>query len=87
MQWTKEQLKEVEDLAGLFFTEEEIQTIVIAPGADDSFEKAVHRGRLKSEATVRKSIFDLARAGSGPAQTEAMKMIKEMKVTQAIKNI
>jgi hypothetical protein len=37
-------------------------------------------GRLKCEAIVRKSIFDLAGNGSSPAQAFAMKLIENAKM-------
>jgi len=39
--------------------------------------KRFQSGRMKSIAEVRKSIFDLAANGSSPAQTEAMKLIRD----------
>jgi len=64
---------EVEELASLQFSRDEILTIV---GEDKTLEDIwVKRGRLKAMAEVRKSIFSQAKQGSSPAQKEYMNMI------------
>ena len=80
-----EQLTEVERLAGLMFTTAEVSLITgLDPlTAGDEFERAMLRGRLKEEAQVRSSIFELAKAGSAPAQTLAKQLIDQARVAQA----
>jgi len=66
--------EEIEFLAGLMFSKEEIETMV---GDDaDPFEV----GRLKMEVEVRKSIFDHAKAGSSPAHAQALKLIERRRL-------
>ena len=65
---------EVEELASLQFTEEEIKTVV---GKEKKIDPIwIKRGRLKAEAEVRKSILSQAKQGSSPAQKEYMNIIK-----------
>lgn len=75
----EEQLNEVEELAGYFFTEEEIREITGIQDREPAFAKAMRKGQLKAEAEVRKGIVELAKAGSSPAQTLAWKMIENLK--------
>jgi hypothetical protein len=82
-QLTKEQQTEIEELASLFFTDEEIVVIMQLPEDTlqrvnvDDFYLPFKRGRLKKEAELRKSIFNLAVNGSSPAQILATQIIKE----------
>lgn len=75
----EELVKEIEELAGLFFTANEIQVITGADPQSIDFKKAFRRGSLKSEAEIRKSIIQLAKDGSSPAQTLAWKMVESTK--------
>lgn len=76
---SEEQLKEIEELAGYFFTEEEVAEITgIGPEAN-GFKKAFRRGSLKAEAELRKVIIKTAMDGSSPAQTMAWKMVETQK--------
>ncbi|AWW31840.1 hypothetical protein DN752_17825 [Echinicola strongylocentroti] len=75
----EEQLEEVEELAGCFFTEEEILEIIGLETANQAIRRAIRKGLLKQEAALRKSIIDLAVAGSSPAQTLAFKMLESVK--------
>lgn len=68
--------EEMELLAGLFFTRREI--MIIIDGDDDP----IRRGRLKSEAELRHSVFALAKNGSGPAQAMANGYILDMKLKE-----
>lgn len=68
--------EEIEFFAELFFTKKEIYTIV--DGSDDP----ILRGRLRSEAELRESVFALAKSGSGPAQIAALKYIQDMKMKE-----
>jgi len=78
-------LNEVERLAGLMFSAFEVGLITgeVAPTEGDAFEHAMLRGRLKEEAEVRKSIFELAKSGSAPAQTLAVQLIGQARVAAA----
>lgn len=75
----EEQINEVEELAGLFFTEDEIREITGLTKNTPEFAKAMRRGQLKEEAAIRKGIMELAKAGSSPAQTLAWKLIENLK--------
>ena len=46
--------------------------------------KTYQRGFLKAEFEIKKSIFNMAKNGSGPAQQLAMKLIEEIKINKAI---
>lgn len=70
------QIKEVEELAGLFFSIDEVAFIMGVNSQDQTFKKAYDRGSLKSEAEIRKSIIQLAKDGSSPAQAMAWKMVE-----------
>ena len=83
-----EELAEVEALAGLFFSPREIAVMMelmlpeILEQLDNSegnFYCAFQKGRLQNEVDLRKSIFQLARAGSSPAQTMAMDLLNKSK--------
>lgn len=83
---TKEQLKEIEKWAELLFSPKEIATVMeldevdfLREYNDESSEiyKCVQRGKLKTEAEVRKSILQLAKDGSASAQEQAMKIIEK----------
>ncbi len=74
-----EQLKEIEELAGLFFLEEEVEEITATKREDPGWAKAYRRGSLMQEANLRKSIIGLANDGSSPAQTLAWKMLERQK--------
>ncbi len=73
---SEEQLMEVEKWAGCFFSVEEILEIMEVPECTPQIAAAIRRGKLKSEAATRLSIFELAQSGSAPAQTLAVKMIE-----------
>lgn len=84
--YTPEELKQIQELAALFFTEAEIAEIMglevddlIDYNSDIQTEAtiAINTGRMQSEAEVRKSIFDLAKNGSAPAQTLAVKFMEQ----------
>jgi hypothetical protein len=75
----EEMIKEIEELAELFFTADEVQEITGADPLSTQFKKAYRRGSLKSEAEIRKAIIQLAKDGSSPAQTLAWKMVESTK--------
>ena len=68
---------ELEHLGSLMFSREEAS--IILDGGDDPYL----RGRLKCEAEVRKSIMELAKAGSSPAQAMAMRLIENARIQEA----
>lgn len=73
---------EVEELASLQFSEDEILTIV---GEDKEIDPLwIKRGRLKAEAEVRKSILSQAKQGSSPAQKEYMNLIRQNSTVKEI---
>lgn len=77
-------LAEVEGLGKLQFSPDEVALSVgidrnefraaIKTG-DNPLSDAFERGRLKSEAEVRRSILQLAKQGSSPAQKQVMDLI------------
>lgn len=89
---TEDQLKELEDLAAVWFTIEEIATILQVDKLDLSTHifrtpaseasKAFNRGRLRSEAETRAAVFKAAADGSSPAQTLALKIIADTKLKE-----
>ncbi len=78
-------LSEIERLAGLMFSADEVATILGIEEADrgDDFALAMLRGRLQAEALVRDSIITLAKAGSAPAQALAKQLIDQARVARA----
>lgn len=70
---------EIEELASLQFTENEIKTIT---GLDELDKIAVDRGRLKATAEVRKAILSQAKQGSSPAQKEYMALVKSRELQE-----
>jgi hypothetical protein len=80
-------LKEAQEWAELFFTNDELAMLLEVPAAeirlalDDSSSplgSAIMRGRLLSEAELRKSIILLAKRGSSPAQATALQLLQRM---------
>lgn len=82
-----EKLKQIEDLAGLAFSPEEIgivledSSIVLDVMQADGNEvyQAYMRGKLKKQAEIRKAINDLARNGSHPAQQMMVSFFEKQK--------
>lgn len=86
---TEQQLQQITDLAGLFFTPRQIAVIMELPavvlitGAEiDSSPvyKAFWAGRLKEEFNIRTKIKKLAESGSSPAQTMMMDIINDSRI-------
>jgi hypothetical protein len=74
--------KEVERLAGLFFSPDDICIIMELHEMErkkDKFKKAYKRGMLMVEAAVRKTVIDLAISGSSPAQVATLLLIEKAK--------
>ncbi len=87
--YSTEQLKQVTELASLFFTPAEIALMMEwdsetfiedYKNEDHPAFKAFHSGRLQSEVDLRKSIIKMAKSGSSPAQTMAMEMLNKSKI-------
>jgi hypothetical protein len=76
---SSKKIKEVEELASLHFKDAEILLITGITEICQTFRNSVKKGKLMSEAKVRKSVFEMAEAGSGPAQTLAVKIIEQNK--------
>lgn len=80
MKLSTEVLKEIEEMAGLFMTPKAISIIV---GLDMSDFSAIYqhyyRGNYKAEAELRTAIMRLAKQGSSPAQTLALKLWEQSK--------
>lgn len=67
----------VEALAELLQMEQaEIRLALDDPNSE--LGSAIRNGRRKSEAELRTAILNLAKQGSGPAQAEAMRLLKSM---------
>lgn len=67
----------VEGLADLLrLSPDEIRLAIDAP--ESELGQAIRDGRRLSEAELRTSILNLAKQGSGPAQAEAMRLLKSM---------
>ena len=84
--YSNEQLQQVNELAAVFFTPREISIIMEMDEEtfmddvnreDHPLSKAFLSGKLKSEFEVRKSIVQLAKSGSSPAQAMSMELIKQ----------
>lgn len=85
---TNEILLEIEEMAGLFMTPKAISIIVGIDEDDfkDELEdedsliyKHFHRGHFKAEAELRTAVMRLAKQGSSPAQTLALKLWEQSK--------
>jgi hypothetical protein len=89
-QYSTDILKQITELAALFFTPREVAMMLeldiddfvmecdLSPKSDGYL--AFHSGRLQSEVDLRKSIMKLAKSGSSPAQTMAMDILLKSKV-------
>lgn len=88
MEFNSDQLKEIERLAAAAFSPRETAFMLgIAPTefkneiANEDSEAAIayYKGFYSSELAIRESAFLLARSGSSPAQTLALKYFDETK--------
>lgn len=84
---TDELLKDAQEWAELFFTNEELAVMLDIPVADlrvaledinSPLGQAITRGRLLSEAELRRAIISLAKRGSSPAQAVALDLVRRM---------
>jgi hypothetical protein len=82
-----EQLAAVEELAGHFFTLEQIAAylqlkprhVAVAFEAQSTLWAAYQRGAITAELGIRKAGITLARQGSSPAQTMMLKLREEQR--------
>jgi len=92
MNFTQEQLKELEVLAGLFFSIPEVLTALGIPlHLEGEFSETVRfdhshpafaayqRGRLTAETQLRQAIWQAALNGSNPAQTTMLEFLNNSK--------
>lgn len=85
---TNEILLEIEEMAGLFMSPKAI-AIIIGVDEDDfrdelededsSVYQHFYRGLYKAEAELRSAVMRLAKQGSSPAQTLALKLWEQSK--------
>jgi hypothetical protein len=88
MKLTTDQINEVEQMAALLFSPKEVliiigvfdQSRIVSQLTDKDFSLAYQKGKLKSEAEILKSIIELAKNGSAPAQMLADKIITQSKL-------
>lgn len=82
--------EEIKRLAGLFFVPAEIAIMLEMDGQSFCEEcynigcdifNAYQGGRLQGEIDVRTGIIKMAKAGSSPAQTMALELLKHSKIT------
>lgn len=73
--------KQIEEFSSLQFTIEEIAIIVGLPEQQiiNNYMENVDRGRLLAEAEVRRSMLQLAKVGSTPAQKEFAALLRRAK--------
>jgi hypothetical protein len=86
MNLNPEQLKEIENFAGLYFTIDEVAEIMeldkelireLYSDKESDFYKSYKKGFLTSESKVRKCILDLALRNSSPAQDAIKKIARD----------
>ncbi|MGB4775703.1 MAG: hypothetical protein WBP45_11050 [Daejeonella sp.] len=91
MKLNDDQLTEIERLSGLFMKPGDISTIIGISKSEfgemlkeqgSPAYQAYYRGKLLSEAEVRKSIITMAKQGSSPAQTLANKLLEDMNIDE-----
>lgn len=83
MELSDSQKAQIEELAGCFFTPEDIAIILQLDLTEfngirfqeDDFRISYQRGKLLKEAEIRKAILKMAVAGSSPAQMLAKELI------------
>jgi predicted DNA-binding protein (UPF0278 family) len=75
-------VEQIEELAQLQFTDEELAKIMQVPVKDfiKKYRNSIDRGRLLAEAEVRRAILQLAKQGSTPAQKQFMELNQALKM-------
>lgn len=75
---------EIENIASLLFSKEEIALITGVPEEELStiYSNSIQKGRLTREAKLRQSILSLAENGSSPAQALAVEFLNVLKRDQ-----
>ncbi len=90
MEWNEDALNEVKRLAAAAYTLRQTAfALGIAPGEFMNYMQdenhpaciAYYQGFYSSELSIRESAFQLARAGSSPAQTLSLKFFDETRKT------
>lgn len=86
MKYTEEQIKAIEDYSQLLFTPGEIALLIEVDKTElindiklknNKAYKAFSKGKFSAEIILRKSIIELAEAGSSPAQNLLLKLKEE----------
>ncbi len=92
MDLNEEQLTRIKELADLFFSPKDICEILMLDYGEcrELFQttshpigKAYRAGQLESSARLRKAILKVARAGSSPGQTLAIKLLEQCKMDES----
>ncbi|MFT7239210.1 MAG: hypothetical protein ACI93L_003310 [Cyclobacteriaceae bacterium] len=87
---SEEELTDIQSYAGACMTKAEICLIMQfdlkifeseLQDIDSNVYKAYQSGFLLTKYDVQKKIIDLAKAGSSPAQTQALGMIKDIEIS------
>lgn len=90
MELTQEQLDQLEKFAAAYLEVSDIATLMdldedkfrlMIFKMDNPVYRAFKKGRLLTKTLINKSIIDCAKAGSGPAQQEALRMLQKLKNT------
>lgn len=86
---TAEELKQITDLSALFFTPREIAKMLEFQESDfvkacktngGAIHDAFYGGYLQGQVDLRTGIMKMAKAGSSPAQTMALELLKQTKL-------
>lgn len=86
---TADQLEEISEMAGVFFTPKQIAQVMELPVNEFVAEcdtegtpiyNAYQAGFLKNEYEVRLAVVKLAKSGSSPAQTMTLDMINKSRI-------
>ena len=87
MEFEQKELDNIQQLSAMFFSLSETALIMEVEENDirNSSIAMQHynRGRLLSETELRKSIMELAKNGSSPAQSQALALLQNQKLKDA----
>ena len=84
-----EELKQITDLSALFFTPRDIAKMLEfnetdfakeCKASDSKIHDAYYSGYLQGQVDLRTGIMKMAKAGSSPAQTMALELLKQTKL-------